>query len=126
MTDKIKDKKIKGVSSAKETSGVQGAEAVTNVGGVKATQAVGGVTATTGVGRAGLRATRVMSAEERRKLVSMIQDEAKKMHEDGTLSSKNMEVVTRAVVLAVNASMGDDDEEDDNKQSSSKNKKPKK
>ena len=113
MTDKIKDKKVQGVSSTKEASGVQGPDAVSTVGEVQATQAVGAVKEASGVGGAKFRQTKVMTAEQRRKLMSLIQDEADKMRQDGTLSPENMEIVAKAVTMAVNASMemGEDDEE---------------
>jgi hypothetical protein len=111
MADKIKDKKIKGVASTKETTGVEGTEAISQVGEVKATEAVGAVQGTGRVKSARFK-TQIMSREERMKLMSMIREEADKMCEDGGLSSSQREIVKSAVIMAVEASMSSDEDED--------------
>lgn len=102
------DDKIGGVKNLKEADAIKKAQAVGEVSEVEKTQATDKVVKVRG---AKTKTTRVISAKEREKLFSMINEEADKMFESGALPKGQKEVVTSAVKQVIDASIIDDEEE---------------
>lgn len=101
------DDKIGGVKNLKEADAVKKAEAVNEVSEVEKTEASEKVIK---VRSAKTKNTRVISAKEREKLFTMINEEADKMFESGALPKGQKEIVSKAVKQVIDASIIDDED----------------
>ena len=103
MSTDENDKRIKGIDKARKSTSIKQVESVEDVAGVQKTGRVGSVgrsTAATGTG-----AAKQMSFEDREKLLSMVEEEAKKIFGKSNIPESKKAVIKRAVEMAIDAAI---------------------
>ena len=99
-------KKVEGAGSIKPTQAKEVDQIRTT--GVNEVNSVGAVTGAGGAERS-KKLTRPMTADERAKLLSMVDEEAEKLLESGVITRKRKATLTQAVKMTISGSASEDD-----------------